>query len=97
MPQPEIRHRIDKKKSRARRQIGGCWSTRAFCCLEASGTPPELAAARLSAINERWRAIQQLAMEIWKGEGRNREAAQRALLDRAKGCLMARNGQYGES
>lgn len=72
------------------------------------GQPPELAAARLSALNERcresapWalsfsfaRAIQQPAMEVWKGDGRNREAAQRALLDRAKGCFMARKGRYG--
>ncbi|TCD47239.1 class I fructose-bisphosphate aldolase [Chlorobium sp. N1] len=71
------------------------------------GQPPELAAARLSAINERWRAtapwalsfsfaraIQQPAMEAWKGEEENRDAAQHALMQAACDCFMARRGEY---
>ena len=40
------------------------------------------------------RAIQQPALEIWAGQDANREAAQRALLHRAKFNRAARRGEY---
>ena len=72
------------------------------------GQPAELASARLSAMNSRFRhrlpwpltfsfarAIQQPALEIWKGEERNVSAAQQALYRRAKDNRDARRGEYG--
>lgn len=72
------------------------------------GQPAELASARLSAMNSRFRqrlpwpltfsfarAIQQPALEIWKGEERNVPAAQQALYRRAKDNRDARRGEYG--
>jgi fructose-bisphosphate aldolase class I len=71
------------------------------------GQPYELASARLNAMNLRlrtripWaltfsysRAIQQPAMEIWKGEEANVLAAQQALYHRARCNSAARRGQY---
>ena len=74
------------------------------------GQSGELASARLSAINLRFkasgktppwalafsfaRAIQQPALEIWAGKEANREAAQRALLHRARCNVAARRGEY---
>jgi fructose-bisphosphate aldolase class I len=40
------------------------------------------------------RAIQQPALEIWRGQGANVKAAQEALLHRAKCNCAARRGEY---
>jgi len=71
------------------------------------GQAPELASARLNAMNIRWRskmpwvltfsysrAIQQPALDTWKGEEINVVAAQKALYHRAKCNSMARGGEY---
>ena len=71
------------------------------------GQSPELASARLNAMNLRFksqlpwalafsfaRAIQQPALEIWRGEEINAKAAQQALLHRAKCNRAARRGEY---
>ncbi len=73
------------------------------------GQGPELASARLNAMNIRWRskmpwvltfsysrAIQQPALDSWKGEEINVVAAQKALYHRAKCNSMARRGEYRE-
>jgi len=72
------------------------------------GQPGELASARLNAMNARYksrlpwplafsfaRAIQQPALEIWRGEEANVSAAQRALRHRAMCNAAARRGEYG--
>lgn len=72
------------------------------------GQTPESASAHLSAMNLRWRsrmpwvltfsfsrAIQQPALDAWKGEDANRAAAQRILYHRARCNGMAQRGQYG--
>jgi fructose-bisphosphate aldolase class I len=71
------------------------------------GQPGELASARLSAMNVRFksrlpwalafsfaRAIQQPALEIWRGEEAHVLAAQQALVHRARCKQAARCGQY---
>jgi fructose-bisphosphate aldolase class I len=71
------------------------------------GQSAELASARLNAMNLRFktrvpwalafsyaRAIQQPALEIWRGEEANVAAAQKALLDRANCNRAARRGEY---
>jgi len=71
------------------------------------GQSGELASARLNAMNVRFRsrlpwplsfsfarAIQQPAMEIWRGDDGNIKAAQGALLHRANCNLAARRGEY---
>ncbi|MGC9985774.1 MAG: class I fructose-bisphosphate aldolase [Polyangia bacterium] len=71
------------------------------------GQSGELASARLNAMNARlksrlpWalafsfaRAIQQPALEIWRGEAANVLAAQKALYHRARCNQAARRGQY---
>jgi fructose-bisphosphate aldolase class I len=71
------------------------------------GQSAELASDRLNAMNVRFksrrpwalafsfaRAIQQPALEIWSGEGANIEAAQQALLHRARCNRAARRGEY---
>jgi fructose-bisphosphate aldolase class I len=71
------------------------------------GQSSELASARLNAMNVRFksrapwalafsfaRAIQQPALEIWRGEEANVAAAQRALYHRAKCNQAARRGEY---
>ncbi len=71
------------------------------------GQTAELATARLSAMNVRhksrvpWalsfsfaRAIQQPALEIWRGDPANVSAAQQALYHRASCNRDARSGQY---
>jgi fructose-bisphosphate aldolase class I len=71
------------------------------------GQSGELASARLNAMNLRFkprlpwalgfsfaRAIQQPALEIWKGEQANVPAAQQALLHRARCNWAARRGEY---
>ena len=71
------------------------------------GQSAELASARLNAMNLRWRskapwaltfsysrAIQQPAMDTWKGKEINRVAAQKALYHRAKCNSLARRGEY---
>ncbi len=71
------------------------------------GQSAELASARLNAINLRYksrspwaltfsfaRAIQQPALEIWRGDDANTKAAQQALLQRARCNLAARRGEY---
>jgi len=74
------------------------------------GQSAELASARLNAINVRFesrqpwalafsfgRAIQQPALEIWSGEEANTQAAQQALVHRAKCNQAARDGKYKSS
>ena len=71
------------------------------------GQSAELASARLNAMNVRWRskapwaltfsysrAIQEPALDIWKGKEINGIAAQKALYHRAKCNIMARRGEY---
>jgi len=71
------------------------------------GQSPELASARLNAMNLRFRtqlpwalsfsfarAIQQPALELWRGEAANVKAAQQALLHRAECSHAARRGEY---
>jgi fructose-bisphosphate aldolase, class I len=71
------------------------------------GQSPELASARLNAMNLRFksrlpwalafsfaRAIQQPALEIWKGQEANVPAAQQALYHRARCNQVARRGEY---
>ena len=77
------------------------------------GQPSELASARLNAMNARtenatlrspWplvfsfgRALQQPALQIWRGEAANVDAAQRALLQRAACNAAAIRGVYAPS
>jgi fructose-bisphosphate aldolase class I len=71
------------------------------------GQSPELASARLNAMNVRFksrlpwalafsfsRAIQQPALEIWMGQEANVPAAQQALYHRARCNQAARRGEY---
>ena len=71
------------------------------------GQSAELASARLNAMNVRFkssvpwaltfsfaRAIQQPALEIWRGDEANVKMAQQALLHRAKCNRAARRGEY---
>jgi len=71
------------------------------------GQSPELASARLNGMNVRFksrlpwalafsfaRAIQQPALEIWRGKQANVPAAQQALDHRAKCNRAARRGEY---
>jgi len=71
------------------------------------GQSPELASARLNAMNVRFksqlpwalafsfaRAIQQPALEIWRGEEAHVAAAQKALYHRARCNQAARRGEY---
>ncbi len=71
------------------------------------GQSAELASTRLSAMNLKFRsrlpwvlafsfarAIQQPALEIWKGNEANVSAAQQALLHRARCNQAARRGEY---
>lgn len=71
------------------------------------GQPGELASARLNAMNVRFksrlpwavafsfaRAIQQPALEIWRGKESNVVAAQQALSHRARCNRAARRGEY---
>jgi len=73
------------------------------------GQPAELASARLNAMNVRFksrlpwalafsfaRAIQQPALEIWKGRETNVLAAQKALYHRARCNQAARRGEYSQ-
>jgi fructose-bisphosphate aldolase class I len=74
------------------------------------GQPADLASARLSAMNARFRsrlpwglafsfarAIQEPALAIWKGVEANVKAAQRALLHRAQCNSAARRGEYSSA
>ncbi len=71
------------------------------------GQSAELASARLNAMNVRFksrlpwalafsfaRAIQQPALELWKGQEANVSAAQQALYHRARCNQAARRGEY---
>jgi fructose-bisphosphate aldolase class I len=71
------------------------------------GQSAELASARLNAMNVRFksrlpwalafsfaRAIQQPALELWKGQEANVLAAQQALYHRARCNQAARRGAY---
>jgi fructose-bisphosphate aldolase class I len=71
------------------------------------GQSPELASARLNAMNVRFksqlpwalafsfaRAIQQPALEIWRGEVAHVAAAQSALYHRSRCNQAARRGEY---
>lgn len=73
------------------------------------GQAAELASAHLNTMNHRFesqlpwalgfsfaRAIQQPALEIWRGEDDSVSAAQQALLHRAKCNRAARRGEYSE-
>ena len=72
------------------------------------GQSAELASARLNAMNARFksrlpwalgfsfsRAIQQPALEVWRGQEANTQAAQKVLLHRAMCNRLARGGEYG--
>jgi len=73
------------------------------------GQGPEEATANLNAINQLcatppWqlsisygRALQQPALQAWKGKSTNSEAAQQALLKRARLNSLARSGKYDAS
>ncbi len=74
------------------------------------GQSSELASARLNAMNAGFksrlpwalafsfaRAIQQPALEIWRGLKANSKGAQQALLHRAKCNRAARSGEYNDS
>jgi len=74
------------------------------------GQSSELASARLNAMNVRFksrlpwalafsfaRAIQQPALELWKGQGANVSAAQQALYRRARRNQAARRGEYSQA
>ena len=74
------------------------------------GQSPELASARLNAMNLRFksrlpwavafsfsRAIQQPALEIWKGQDNKVSAAQQALYHRARCNQAARRGEYSQA
>jgi fructose-bisphosphate aldolase class I len=74
------------------------------------GQSGELASARLSAMNARFkgrmpwalafsfaRAIQEPAMQIWHGEDANVAAAQKSLLHRAQCNVAARRGAYSQT
>jgi fructose-bisphosphate aldolase class I len=74
------------------------------------GQPAELASERLNAMNVRFmsrlpwplafsfsRAIQQPALEIWRGKEANVLAAQQTLLHRARCNNYARRGEYNSS
>jgi fructose-bisphosphate aldolase class I len=71
------------------------------------GQSSELASARLNAMNARFksrlpwavafsysRAIQQPALEIWRGDNSHLAAAQKALHHRARCNQAARRGEY---
>jgi fructose-bisphosphate aldolase class I len=71
------------------------------------GQSGELASARLNTMNVKFRsrlpwalafsfarAIQQPALDIWRGEGANVAAAQQALVHRARCNRAARRGEY---
>jgi fructose-bisphosphate aldolase class I len=73
------------------------------------GQSAELASARLNAMHVRFksrlpwalafsfaRAIQQPALELWKGQEANVSAAQQALYHRAHCNLAARRGEYSQ-
>ena len=74
------------------------------------GQLAELASARLNAMNVRFksrlpwalafsfaRAIQQPALELWKGQEANVSAAQQALYHRARCNQAARRGEYSQA
>jgi len=74
------------------------------------GQSAELASARLNAMNARFksrlpwalafsfaRAIQQPALELWKGQEANVSAAQQALYHRARCNQAARRGEYSQA
>jgi fructose-bisphosphate aldolase class I len=74
------------------------------------GQSPELASARLNAMNVRFksrlpwalafsfaRAIQQPALEVWHGDKAHVSAAQKALYHRAMCNRAARRGEYNEA
>ncbi|MDP4291382.1 MAG: class I fructose-bisphosphate aldolase [Bacteroidota bacterium] len=74
------------------------------------GQPGDLAAARLSAMNMKYkfkmpwvltfsfsRAIQQPALALWKGYPENILEAQKALYHRSRCCSAARLGEYSAS
>ncbi|MDQ2735543.1 MAG: fructose-bisphosphate aldolase, partial [Pseudomonadota bacterium] len=71
------------------------------------GQSPELASARLNAMHVRFksrlpwaltfsfsRAIQQPALDIWRGDAGNVQQAQHALQHRAESNRAARQGEY---
>ncbi len=71
------------------------------------GQTPERATVRLNAMHVRYgvhlpwaltfsysRALQQLVLEIWRGVAENSQAAQRALLQRARCNQASRRGMY---
>jgi fructose-bisphosphate aldolase class I len=74
------------------------------------GQSPQLASARLNAMNLRFksrmpwalafsysRAIQQPALEAWHGDDANVQIAQQALLHRARCNQAARRGKYSDA
>ena len=75
--------------------------------MDTSTEEAQLASARLNAMNERFRgrlpwalafsysrAVQQPALDAWKGDAANIEPAQKALVHRARCNQAARRGAY---
>ncbi|WP_418131772.1 class I fructose-bisphosphate aldolase [Variovorax sp. 375MFSha3.1] len=73
------------------------------------GQPAQLASARLNEMNRRYksrlpwaltfsfsRAVQQPALDAWKGDAANVATAQRALVERTSANRAARRGEYKE-
>ncbi len=73
------------------------------------GQPAQLASARLNEMNRRYRlrlpwaltfsfsrAVQQPALDAWKGDAANVAAAQQALVERTSANRAARRGEYKE-
>lgn len=73
------------------------------------GQPAQLASARLDEMNRRYRsrlpwaltfsfsrAVQQPALDAWKGDAANVTAAQQALVERTSANRAARRGEYKE-
>ncbi len=104
--QPGVEEVADTTVSILLRAVSGAVPGVAFL---SGGQSAQLASARLNAMNVRWRckapwvltfsysrAIQQPALDTWKGLEANVASAQKALYHRAKCNSMARRGEYGE-
>jgi len=91
----------------ARGDYDRCRNSQPGIAFLSGGQAYELASARLNAINSQFknrlpwaltfsfsRAIQQPALEIWKGEESNMLATQQALYHRARCNSVARRGEY---
>jgi fructose-bisphosphate aldolase class I len=102
--QPSVDDVADATVETLKRTVPAAVSGVAFL---SGGQSAELASARLNAMNARYkgnlpwaiafsyaRAIQQPALEIWRGDDANVAAAQQALYHRAACNKAARRGEY---